>query len=149
MAVRIHYRHGLLHSSKDRQKHFSGHPFKVRATVVTDTNVTHFIHSFINVNDYFSFSPSDWLHMAAGPFLLTSEHLKDWRHICDCAQLFCSVMASNWCQQQCWIYKTRNSRHFPDACGAFNKKNRLSSFKMLCIKCSCNQKYSVSWQSFL
>lgn len=33
------------------------------------------------------------------------------------------MRASNWCQQQCWIYKTCNSRHFPDAYGAFNKKH--------------------------
>lgn len=53
MAVRIHYRHGLLHSSKDRL------PFKVRATMVTDTNVTHFIqythdtfHFLTQLTDY-------------------------------------------------------------------------------------------------
>lgn len=70
--------------------------------------------------------------MAAGPFLCT-EHFK-WFYL---------IMASNWCRQQRRIDKTCNSRRFPDACGAFNKKNILSSFKMLCIKCSRGQKYKV------
>lgn len=55
MAVRIHYRHGLLHSSRDRQqKHFAKHPFKVRATEVTDTDLTQFTHTHIpNCNEHF------------------------------------------------------------------------------------------------
>ena len=60
MAVRIHYRHGLLHSSKNRQKHFSQTSIqKVTATVV----LQHKLNTFHSIRISLSHPVTDniWL----------------------------------------------------------------------------------------
>lgn len=67
--------------------------------------------------------------------------------------LNCLIMALIWYWQECWTYKKCTSRHFPDTCGIFDKtkkkKNVLLSFKMLYIKISYSETYSIFYQNYL
>lgn len=111
MAVRIHYRHGLLHSSKDRHKKKNTFP-DIRSKLERRWH-----RHRLNTHH----QPIQWLtdwHMA--PVYSPLSLFADWQHTCDSAEFIdWFFFPFEWLRQwQCPIYKTCNSRHFPDARGA-------------------------------
>lgn len=142
MAVRIHYRHGLLHSSEDKQKRFLGLSFKIRPTVEHTNWTGHSTHKWwTQLLISLSHLVNDQMRLQAFPYGVQkfSKMFLWQRSILLLDNGFKLVQTSVTNLQTC------DSRHAPDAYGIFDNKNIPSSS----FKNADRKEYCVSRQHFL